>query len=381
MDYDQAATLNGHQARIFDLSFQPQGAEWLASASEDETCRLWARNTNGYELAASLQGHSDAVLHVSWQARSQLLATASADTTVRLWDCPVTGGGAGPGQEQGGEPRPLGSLQGHPEEVYACEFAGDGRGDCMVTASTDSVYLWSLTGCTCLQRSGPAGPAANQAGGEVPERWQAAHIFALGWQPAGRLLAAACSDGAVRFWAAEGASLVPLEGQRIHRAIATGCAFSSDGVYLASVARDGGLCVQDVRTYQCVYQAHLANPASSCCHLPGQHMRWALATQDGSVQLLNIDGSDGWQQNIQSSSPQRELFCLAVAAEGTAIAAAGGVVASPVLAAQQTAASNPATGSKDDGVFDIPEGLLTCSAPRADAQSMTAYIDVWQHPA
>ena len=40
-------------------------------------------------------------------------------------------------------------VQGHPEEVYACEFLGQHY---LLTASADQLFLWDLESGTCLQR-------------------------------------------------------------------------------------------------------------------------------------------------------------------------------------------------------------------------------------
>ena len=41
-------------------------------------------------------------------------------------------------------------LQGHPEEVYACEFLSDNR---LLTASADKLFLWDLNTGTQLQQA------------------------------------------------------------------------------------------------------------------------------------------------------------------------------------------------------------------------------------
>ena len=57
----------------------------LATASGDRTVRLWDVAT-GQPHGAPLTGHTDAVLGVAFSPDGRLLATASADQTVRLWD-------------------------------------------------------------------------------------------------------------------------------------------------------------------------------------------------------------------------------------------------------------------------------------------------------
>jgi WD40 repeat protein len=43
----------GHSGRIFGLAFHPQRADVIASASEDETVRVWSRDSSGTWQQAS----------------------------------------------------------------------------------------------------------------------------------------------------------------------------------------------------------------------------------------------------------------------------------------------------------------------------------------
>lgn len=48
------------------------------------------------------------------------------------------------------------AVQGHPEEVYACEFLEQNH---LLTASADCVFLWDTENGACLQQaSGTPGP-------------------------------------------------------------------------------------------------------------------------------------------------------------------------------------------------------------------------------
>ena len=63
------------------VAFSPDG-ETLATASTDTTVKLWSKA--GEDLQ-TLQGHGDGVLSVAFSPDGETLATASVDNTVKLW--------------------------------------------------------------------------------------------------------------------------------------------------------------------------------------------------------------------------------------------------------------------------------------------------------
>jgi WD40 repeat protein len=65
-----------------------RGGRTLATASDDSTVRLWdlTTPTQPQPLTTPLTGHTARVWSVAFAPDGHTLATASNDTTVRLWD-------------------------------------------------------------------------------------------------------------------------------------------------------------------------------------------------------------------------------------------------------------------------------------------------------
>jgi WD40 repeat protein len=77
------ATLTGHTNAIFDLAFSPDGS-LLATASQDTTGRLW--NVATHNTTAVLTGHTVQVSSVAFSPDGKTLASGDWDGTVQLWN-------------------------------------------------------------------------------------------------------------------------------------------------------------------------------------------------------------------------------------------------------------------------------------------------------
>ncbi len=74
------------RSAIMGIAFSPDGR--LLVNSQDNTLRFWALGTG--TIVGTLDGHPDGVTAVAFSPDERLLASASADKTVRLWN-PATG--------------------------------------------------------------------------------------------------------------------------------------------------------------------------------------------------------------------------------------------------------------------------------------------------
>ncbi|MCO6459464.1 MAG: WD40 repeat domain-containing protein, partial [Pirellulaceae bacterium] len=107
---DAIRTLGGHGGGVYGVAYSPDG-RWIASASADQTVRIWNAATGAQ--TRQLSGHQGAVFGVAFSPDGALLVSCGADKSVRLWD---TLGG-----------RQLKQIPVGDGGLYTVAFFGDGK--------------------------------------------------------------------------------------------------------------------------------------------------------------------------------------------------------------------------------------------------------------
>ena len=195
-DGDWRGEVVGHTRVINSLAFKPN-SYLLASASDDTTVRLWdvGDNTN-LRHVRTLRGHTDRVNSVAWSPDGRTLASGSHDGTVRLWN-PNNGIN-------------FAVLRGHTERVTCVAWSPDGR--ILASGSRDgTIRLWN----------------PDTHGTRRVLRGHTTVVASLAFHPNGQTLASASSDETIRLWNPNtGAHKATLTGRRP-------VAFSPNGQILA----------------------------------------------------------------------------------------------------------------------------------------------------
>jgi WD40 repeat protein len=276
-----------HTDVVRSVAFSPNG-KILASGSADQTVKLWD-TVMGQELR-TLSGHGQTVSAVAFSPDGTTLASGSQDNTIKLWDVPT------------GKQRITLAL-GTGNSVEAVAFSPDGK--TLASAASTTIMLWDV-------RTGEKRRTIRSQGG----------VSSVAFSPNGKTLASGWYNGAIRYWDVETGRerLLAAPGKRVNS-----IAYSPDGKMLASGHNDGTiwLWAAETKTRKHEFKGHSGEserPGVLSLAFSPNGKILASGSADQTVKLWDI----GSRTNRGTLKGQTETVdCIAFSPDGKTLASAG----------------------------------------------------------
>ena len=270
----------GHRDAVHSVAFSDNG-ELVASASADGTIGVWDPVTG--DVLRTLTEHSDSVRSVAFSSDGDLLASASDDATVKLWN-PGTG-------------ERVRTLSGHTDSVHSVAFSPDGA--LLASGSDDeTLKLW------------------NAQTGEVVDTLldHTRRVRSVAFSPDGSVLASGSDDETVKLWDVETRTLIRTLSD--HEDPVRSVAFSPDGTLLTSGSEDETVKVWSVEAGTLIRTLSDHTDAVRSVAFSPDGALVASASEDGTLKLWNVESGE----IVTTLSDTDDLLSAAFSPTGTLLA-------------------------------------------------------------
>ena len=273
-------TLHGHEAAVWDVAIHPNN-QLIATASADHIVRLWDARSG--QLIQELKGHTDWVTAVSFSTDGTLLASGSKDNSTRLW------------QVDTGHCKAV--LQGH--DSWVRDVAFHPHKQQLATCSADkTIRLWNVDSYQSEQ-------VLTGHGGLVES---------ISFSPDGDHLISGSADQTIRLWQLQSGHCVrKMVG---YKNPMWSVKFSSNGSQIISGSNNGIVTVWDAQTGKLQYDVHAHSDWAKSIAVHPHKKLIACGSSDKTISLIHsethqiearLEGHTSWVSSIDFSPDGRLL--------------------------------------------------------------------------
>ena len=310
--------LEGHTGEVTSLNFSSNG-QLLASASEDGKIKIWQKNGL---LIQTLTGHKQSVFSVMMSHDSQLLIAGSFDNTVTIWRYNSATGVF--------ETHPFVTIA-EPDGLLATRLTPDNR--MLATANEKGqVKFWALDGkliktiaahnqkIWSLSFSPDGKTFATASADKTVKIWtlegkliktlsgHSEEVLSVNFSPDSQKSVTASADKTVKLWDVTGKLLHTFNG---HEDEVLDVRFSPDGKLIASASADNTVKIWSIDTKTQLYTLSGHGRKASEVSFSPDSQTIATASADNSIKLWRLEGmSPNFTGNHISVSPDEKTIAI-----------------------------------------------------------------------